>query len=283
MTILVRDEEELLRANLEYHFARGVDFVIATDNRSRDRTPEILREYESKKLLKYIYEPDDDYSQDLWVTRMARIAALEYKMDWVIHADADEFWRPLAGTIKGVLAAAEPETDGFSVERSNFVPVAGYDTARPFYEQLIHRERVSRNVLGRALPPKVVHRCCEKVHVAQGNHSFSMECRDAVIESSSSLEVLHFPIRDYETFERRIKDGGRAYENNSRFSKAVGATWREDYRLLREGRLKSEFDRRCWTDYQLFEGLRSGKVVRDVGLRNDLRKLFASELNNISL
>jgi len=283
MTILVRDEEELLRANLEYHFARGVDFVIATDNLSRDRTPEILREFESKGLLKYIFEPDDDYSQDLWVTRMARIAAREHKMDWVIHADADEFWRPLGGTIKGVLAAAEPETDGFSVERSNFVPVAGYDTSRPFYEQLVHRERVSRNVLGRSLPPKVVHRCCEQVHVAQGNHSFSMEGREAVIRPSSSLEILHFPVRDYETFETRIKDGGRAYENNTRFPATVGETWRADYRLFREGRLKFEFDRRCWTNDQLLEGVRSGKVVRDVGLRNDLRELFAARFDRISL
>ena len=45
MTLLVRDEEDLVEANLDHHFAQGVDFVIATDNGSVDRTPRILRRY----------------------------------------------------------------------------------------------------------------------------------------------------------------------------------------------------------------------------------------------
>jgi hypothetical protein len=32
MTLLVRDEEEILDAHLRYHFEQGVDFVVATDH-----------------------------------------------------------------------------------------------------------------------------------------------------------------------------------------------------------------------------------------------------------
>ena len=42
-TLVVRDEEDILEANLEYHFAQGVDLAIVTDHGSRDATPEILR------------------------------------------------------------------------------------------------------------------------------------------------------------------------------------------------------------------------------------------------
>jgi hypothetical protein len=39
MTLLCRDEEDIVGYNIAYHLAQGVDFVIATDNASQDRTP----------------------------------------------------------------------------------------------------------------------------------------------------------------------------------------------------------------------------------------------------
>jgi hypothetical protein len=63
MTLLARDEEDILASNLDFHVAHGVDFFIATDNLSVDRTSEILRSYERRGLLHYIYQSEDDYSQ----------------------------------------------------------------------------------------------------------------------------------------------------------------------------------------------------------------------------
>lgn len=94
MTLLVRDEQDILEANLRYHLEKGIDHFIVTDNRSEDATPDILRAHESAGHLTYISEQGDDYSQSRWVTRMARLAATEYDADWVINNDADEFWWP---------------------------------------------------------------------------------------------------------------------------------------------------------------------------------------------
>ena len=153
MTLLVRDEQDILRDNLDFHLSRGVDFVLATDNRSVDETPSILAEYAQKGVLEYRSERADNFNQHEWVTRMAREAYAEHRADWVINSDADEFWWPLAGNLKEALRSVPEQCDLVKVHRHNFVPVE--TTNAPFFRRMIYRQRQSLNPLGRPLPPKV--------------------------------------------------------------------------------------------------------------------------------
>ena len=105
MTLLVRDEADVVDAQIAYHLNAGVDFVIATDNRSQDGTTEILERYERDGVLHLIREPGDDLRQSEWVTRMARLAATDFGADWILNTDADEFWRPRGGSFEELFAA----------------------------------------------------------------------------------------------------------------------------------------------------------------------------------
>src|SRR4029453_11752411 len=105
MTLLARDEADIVDANISFHLNAGVDFVIATDNRSQDGTTEILERYATAGQLHLIREPGEYLRQAEWITRMGRLAATEYGADWVIHGDADEFWWPRGDSLKDVLAS----------------------------------------------------------------------------------------------------------------------------------------------------------------------------------
>ena len=86
MTLLVRDEADIVDAQIAFHLDAGVDFVIATDHRSNDGTTEILERYERQGGLRLIRERDEEVRQSEWVTRMARLAANEHRADWVLNA-----------------------------------------------------------------------------------------------------------------------------------------------------------------------------------------------------
>ena len=74
MTLLVRDEVDIVRDNIEFHLNHGVDFIVATDNGSVDGTREILADFERLGLAHILDEPVQDFSQWKWVTRRALLA-----------------------------------------------------------------------------------------------------------------------------------------------------------------------------------------------------------------
>lgn len=261
MTLLVRDEEELLEHNLEYHFAQGVDFVIATDHASRDSTPEILRRYEKRGLVRVFSAEGPGHHQSEHVTRMARLAATEYGADWVINNDADEFWWPSAGNLADVLAAIPAEYGQVRVPRNNFVPRPGPEGGA-FYERLVIREKASRNLLGEPLERKVAHRGHPGVLISPGNHGVTGVAFDPAPDSDA-LDILHFPMRSFDQFERKVVTIGIGYESLPFRSEEVGRDQLALLELQRAGRLKEYFARHVLSDEEVEAGLRSGELVID--------------------
>src|SRR5947199_5953649 len=90
LTLLVRDEIDVLESSLEYHFAQGVDHTIVTDNGSTDGTRDLLALYAARGRVTVFDEPPGDFSQHRWVTRMAQLACTDFSADWVLNGDADE-------------------------------------------------------------------------------------------------------------------------------------------------------------------------------------------------
>ena len=260
MTLLVRDEQDILRENIEFHLAHGVDEILLMDNLSVDGTAEIAREYERAGCLRYFFQPQDDYAQGRWVTAMARHAARELRADWVINSDADEFWLPESGSLKEVFAAVDPAVMAVAAPRMNFVARSG--DGRPFWRRMDVRHAVSRNAMGRLLPGKVAHRAHPDVTVLQGNHGITIGGA-GIPPSGAALAIFHFPFRSRRQYVNKIVKGGSAYARNTELSAAMGETWRSHYELYLAGRLDEAIASEVFSEEAIEQGLAAGALVRD--------------------
>jgi hypothetical protein len=266
MTLLVRNNEDVISANIDFHLAMGVDHIIATDNGSEDASVDILRDYEHKGVLTLSFEPADDYDSSVWVTRMARAAAAKWRATWVINNDADEFWWPLGGNLKAALDTIPIEEQAVVAPRFNFVAVE--PAAEMFYQSMVFREARSVNAVGKPLPPKVCHRGSVDVVVGPGSHNVRWKGTPEapMISPARPIEILHFPLRSYSQFETKIRLGGAALERNEKLPKGVGGTWRHLYRLYLEGGLPAYYQTQAVDRDQAEANVRSGQLIRDTRL-----------------
>ena len=243
LTLLCRNEADIIQAVVEYHLARGVDFIIATDNGSTDGTAEILSSYASTGCLHLLHESSHTHDQAAWVSRMAELALQQYGADWLIHCDADEFWWPQSASLKDDLAAVGEGITALEVQRFNFLPPPLETTPDvPFYHAQLIREIRSLNNLGRPLPPKVCHRARLGAWIGDGNHKLLIDGQRISAQPFSSIEILHFPVRSLSQFERKIQLGAEALARNPRLSADVGKTWRIFHEsLLQKGSLADDY------------------------------------------
>jgi len=252
MTLLVRNEADIIRANIEFHRSMGVDYFLVMDHGSDDETLSILSEFSSEGLLKIYHQVDPGYYQAEWVTEMAREACLVYDANWIINSDADEFWWPSHGSLKDSLSSVQQEIDGLYIKRYNFPPIRDKVSAC-FYDDMIYRDLLSVNSHGDPLPDKLCHRACHDVVVSQGNHDAS----GSTIHSkkrSSLLEILHFPVRSLYQVTNKIRLGGLAYMNSPRLDKRIGSTWRELFRAYQLSGLEDYYYDQCLDANQLMMG-----------------------------
>ena len=281
MVFRLRDEADIIEQNLRYHRAQGVDLFIVADRGSTDGTLEILERHERAghvKLERVGRGGDRERGSEIALTRLA----MELGADWIIHNDADEFWWPLAGSLKETLAAV-PEQYGLVVApRSEFAARPGDD---PFFERMTAREaRFLR-------PPKAAHRAHEQIKVrgsqpseiwirrdpagqkrligraalrSKAEHD-QIEQVELAISPEFTVGVLRFPVRSFEQYRRRVE---LALEGGELDGTADGREVREAYEA---GQLRELYGRLTLDDDAVRQGLTEGWLVEDTSLRDYLR------------
>lgn len=241
MTLLVKNEEDLLEQNLLFHKAMGVDAFIITDNNSTDSTHEIIEKYHRKGwIVDVIKETATGYEQKDWVDRMIWRAKTLFGADWIINADADELWYAPSGLLKTELCRSHanvltcemrsmyPEEDKPFWQWNKAVrPVADIDAYGLSIYSLFERQN-----------PKVVHRADGYLQISMGNHKVKMLPQ---YTKHSAIRVYHYNVRGRQQFLDKMVNGGMQLQEHK--GRHGGRHWRYFYRLYQEGLLEQEYDR----------------------------------------
>jgi hypothetical protein len=271
LTLLVRDEADIVDANLAFHLAAGVDFVIATDHRSRDGTTEILESYEQRGVLRLFREDGEFSRQAEWQTRMARLAATEHGADWVINSDADEFWWPRDASLTKALQAVP---DAYGVVRGltrNFVPLE--DDSGWFADRMTVRFAGGAPINDPATPfrpvVKVAHRGHPNVRVGNGGCHQVFGVPWPVLPGWYPFEVLHLPLRSREQSAGKYRKTWTGWADNLRGDLARAKQHAE------RGRPDAVWERAAVGGRSLERGLADGALIVDTRLRDALRALRA--------
>ncbi len=279
MAVSTGGAEDALQHNLRYHHAQGVDaFVVSAPDPLNIH--EALGQWIEQGRAAVIADPGDDAA-----TVMARAAVTEHGADWVVHAEADELWWPLEGSIKDALAAIPPEYGVVVAPRAEFL--ARPDGPGEFYERLTLR--TARSLLS----PRVAHRATADVLIlddgdvtvgADADDAFQRvrpqqrqvlgglrpttedSTRDLFVPSPRHpLRVFKYPVRSSAQYRRSVEPlfAGESPDSSDKKQTGLRAQIRD---AIREDRLEPLFNE--LTGEPTAEQLAGGTLVTDERIKN---------------
>jgi hypothetical protein len=239
----------MLEKNIRFHHAMGVDGFIVTNHNSTDKTAEILEKLKEEGLVLEIINKDTPNHQlHVWVNAMIRLAKHKYHANWVINADADEFYYSKDLDLKtsiykysknGINALWVDSTMVFPQNIENFFENKYWYTKsfQEFEREIfdITNNKKFSNCISRSICPKIIHSTKGFITNTDGNHKIKMWNLKQV--PCSDIVLYHYHVGTYKGFEAKVSRWMESINHHRN-----GAHIREMVELYKAGRLKERFD-----------------------------------------
>ncbi len=287
--MMIRDEGDIIEANIRHHARLGVDHFVILDHGSDDATADILRALtdEGLPLTVLAYARDAEIELAQWYAALfAEVRARH--ADIVLQIDGDEFWHLTTGSF----ATLDWSVPVITAPRFNmFAPRAAvgstesaarthvYRARRPFPPD-DYRSRVIRGDREIALDypvhmvrlePKVVFRLRDMAEIMTAGHGIISHSGQMLQpKPDGSATIFHYPLRSFEQFARKVAAFGAFFESHPELHRGLSWETRYLWELGGPEALERSF-LVCFPDEtELRRLLDDGLLVRDTRMARDL-------------
>jgi hypothetical protein len=273
------DQGDIIKDYIEWHLDLGVDLILAQDCDSSDNTHEVLNSFSNTGQVHWFPTPVKNYLNYRPGEIMAEIAREQHGADWIIMSDVDEFLCPQGDDLRTILKRAEADdVTAISIPCLNMTgpPLSGgraTQTQTLRIDQPVQPTRkqwLSGNIpvpyIFMRHPPKTIVRTAAFMKYGPGSH----EVKTAWGRTTKfpELRILHFPIRGFDKFQKKIANVTAYLEENTHLEAWWGWHWRRFIRLNQEGRLREDYESQSVSPQRTEELIRDGICSIDETIAN---------------
>ncbi len=252
--IVVKNEERLIQANLQYHLqVHGFDRIMVIDNGSYDDTLKRVAALNDERIIISRMPAGKGFMQSAAMTIGAMHLFKQEKCDWVVPWDGDEFWvSEEHGSLRKVLRAQDGrELDTLATQGWVFHPTDLDDEDQP--DPFLRLRYASPENLSRVL----LHRLGKRLYeLPVGMHYAVLKDKQEPRQRElhrATLARFHYRYLDAAFFRDRvmnqaegniIRHGEKWLGGKSGYAPRI-LNW---YRHIRKGRFEEVFRRRFYLD-----------------------------------
>jgi hypothetical protein len=236
--MMVRDEADVIMANLLHHYALGCRKFAVMDNLSRDGTASVVSRFarmHADCTVLLVHDPIEGYYQAKKTQGLCRLARDCFgcagdELRLIIPLDADEFVDLPSGMVFQLLVdrmmERECEVAVFHLCNAANSSLVHYDERQHIYDLVDIVEACSGQIVTKnAFHPRFLS------GLAMGNHTLAHEdiCRDKIfLACEVGGRIIHYKYRSPRHVASKILNGGQAV-NATKLDQHYALHWRTAY------------------------------------------------------
>jgi len=225
-TLCVKDEADIIAANIEHHIEQGISQFLITDNASTDDTRNIVGKY--KEVVEIFDSADPTHNQEKHVTKMAR-EACKLDPDWILHIDADEFAIGL-DYLNHVDVFSITLFQGWHHLATELDSPDWMESMKWYIDFKELRKFTDKT-------SKIAHRPDKEIIISHGNHYIvNLDGRSNI--TTDYIQAHHFPLRTYKQLESKATNGYSGLVSRGQLSER----WLYWNKLFKKGILFNEYE-----------------------------------------